>query len=259
MTTEQLARALDMVASESLPEAVSLAAANELRYLAAGNVDPIPDDELAALTRHIVNQAKASNIIDAPAPVSNNLDTGSPAADNALYPTPGESISQMPNGNRPLDTVESVTASALVASGAVVFDPAGFEPFKLTIQAAVEALNALAAAVDELLTPDVGYRWQDLGVGSALLHYDPSESERFIDSLTPAEVHRDDAGAYVVSTRFGRENPDPVAIASVRDMETGKYVAAQAVREFILRSAAFPEARDVQPPAAVSSDASEAV
>lgn len=42
MTGEQLGQALAVVESESLPEAVALAAANELRYLAAVNVDPIP-------------------------------------------------------------------------------------------------------------------------------------------------------------------------------------------------------------------------
>lgn len=192
----------------------------------------------------MAQQTRLANLIATPAPASIIVNTGSPAVDNSLYPTPGESVAQMPNPNQKLDTVESVTVSALVASGAVLLDPAGFEPFKLTIQAAVEALNGLAAAVDELLTPGVGYRWEDLGVGSALLRLDPNEALgllwHFID--TPAEVHRDDAGNYVVSTRFGRDNPDPVVIASLRDMESAKYVAAQAVRDFNAATDVLPAA-----------------
>ena len=244
MTGEQLALALAMVDAESLPEAVSLAAANELRYLAAVNVDPIDTVELADLTRHIVTQAAAQAAAQArdaaaAAPPASNIDTGSPAVDNALYPTPAESAQMRNLGPLAVvDVVESVAVSAepgesMRYSAFVLFDPAGFEPFRLTIQAAVEALNGLAAAIDELLTPGVGYSWEDVGVGNALLHHDPTEGAfawSFI--VTPAEVHRDDSGAYVVSTRFGRENPDPVVIASVRDMETAKYIAAQAVREF---------------------------
>jgi hypothetical protein len=254
MTQEQLASARLTVAGllqsqrtqEHVPGSVDVAIDNELGYLASASVDPIPDDEFDELVgnitrNHLAAGREPSNIIDNLAPSSTIID-GPVGSGFALYPDPDN-----PTPVSAVDIVESVTITPELAAGHVVFDPAGFEAFCLTLLAAVEALNGLAMALDAMLTPGPGYEWEDAGIDSAMLHYDPLAGApdklfRFVDM--PAEVHRSEDGGYAVTVHFGTGNPAGDIVAVVRDMPTAKYVAAGAVRSWLSLQAAQAEAVD---------------
>lgn len=256
MTQEQLASARltvrGLLESQRVhvpfPDSVDTLIDDELGYLASANVDPIPESELEALVGNICSKHLLGAFESYMAPVEMV-----PEATVSAHPV---TIEVSEGTGKPPDKVEVLdfpAESCMVraAQGSVVLETAGSRgsaSIVLTVQAAVEAADGLAVAIDELLTPAPGFEWQDVSHETSLLwqHADGGDfkpliglNQRPIEGpFMAAEVRRADDGVYEVTMRIGCENPAGQSVGAASDMASGKALACARVKACLAAPAA---------------------
>jgi hypothetical protein len=233
MTQEQLASARATVAGllqsqrtiEDVPASVEESIDTELAYLANANPDPISEEELEGLVGHIVSTrlTAASNERLAAAAVSTIVDDTPPASTIIDTVPAGPVVTELPPVS---PIVMDVKVTADYDNGLVLFDAAGVDPIRCTLQAAAEAVAGFAMALDELLTPGPGYEWEDASFESAFLH--DQNNDR-----VAAEIHRDENGGYAVTVRTGVDNPEGLVVGGGSSLESAKFIAVKFVRATI--------------------------